>query len=99
MTAWLIAFCCLTTTIKAQNNFWDSSQAYLGQPRPSDTPQIFAPGLLVDPGTVVMDRIAFSQDGREIYYYEADGWDTLVTAKIKYFRNNGHRWIGPQLLN
>lgn len=98
IAACLIAVGCLSTTMKGQNNFWESSQAYLGQTRPSDT-QIFAPSLLADPGTVVMDRIAFSQDDREIYYYQADGWDTSATAKIKYFRYNGHQWIGPRVLN
>lgn len=98
IAACLIAVGCLSTTMKGQNNFWESSQAYLGQTRPSDT-QIFAPSLLADPGTVVMDRIAFLQDDREIYYYQADGWDTSATAKIKYFRYNGHQWIGPRVLN
>jgi hypothetical protein len=96
---WLIAIGCLTTAIEGQKNFWDSPQAYLGQARPSDTPQIFAPDLLTDPGTIAMDRIAFSRDGREIYYYQADGWGTLATAKIKTFRYDGHRWVGPTVLN
>ena len=51
IAAGLIAVGCLTTVVKGQKSFWDSSQAYLGQTRPSDTPQIFAPDLLTDPGT------------------------------------------------
>jgi hypothetical protein len=61
--AWLIAVGCLAASAEGQKSFWNSNQAYLGQARPSDTPQIFAPGLLADPGTIVMDRIAFSRDG------------------------------------
>jgi len=89
---------CLTKAAEGQKNFWDSPQAYLGQARPLDTPQIFAPGLLTEPGTIAMDRITFSQDGREIYYYQCDGWSSLAKAKIKTFRYDGHRWVGPTVL-
>ena len=50
----LIAVGCLTTVVEGQKSFWDSPQAYLGQTHPSDTPQIFAPGLLTDPGTIAI---------------------------------------------
>jgi len=99
LAASLIAVGCLTTVVEAKKNFWDSPQAYLGQTRPSDTPQIFAPGLLTDRGTIVMDRITFSHDGREVYYYQCDGWGSLANAKIKTFRYDGHRWTGPTVLN
>lgn len=99
IAAWLIAVGYLTMAADAQESFWNSPQAYLGQARPSNTPQIFAPDLLTEPGTIAMDRITFSRDGREIYYYQADGWGTLKTAKIKSFRYDGHRWIGPTVLN
>jgi hypothetical protein len=98
VAAWLIAVGCLTTVSKAQKSFWDSSQAYLGQTRPGDTPKIFAPDLLTDPGTIAMDHIAFSRDGREFYYYQCDRWGSLVNAKIKTFRYDGHRWTGPKVL-
>ena len=94
----LIAVGCLTTVVEGQKSFWDSPQAYLGQTRPSDTPQIFAPGLLTDPGTIAMDHIAFSRDGREIYYYQCDRWGSLEHGKIKAFRYDGHRWTGPTVL-
>jgi hypothetical protein len=94
----LIAVGCLTLTAAGQKNFWDSPHAYLGQTRPSDTPQIFAPNLLTDPGTIAMDHIAFSRDGREIYYYQCDRWGSLEHGKIKAFRYDGHRWTGPTVL-
>ncbi|HUB00383.1 MAG TPA: hypothetical protein VMA34_18770 [Terracidiphilus sp.] len=99
IAVWLIAVGCLTLSVEAQESFWDSPQAYLGQARPSNTPQIFAPGLLTEPGTMAMDRITFSRDGREIYYYQSDRWGSLATAKIKYFRYDGDRWTGPKVLN
>jgi hypothetical protein len=98
IAVWLIAVACLTTMVEGQKSFWDSPQAYLGQTRPSDMPRIFAPDLLTEPGTIAMDRITFSRDGREIYYYQADGWGSLANSKIKAFRYDGHRWVGPTVL-
>lgn len=95
----LVAIGCLTTVAEAQKSFWDSPQAYLGQTRPTDTPQIFAPDLLTVPGTIAMDRITFSRDGREIYYLQSDRWGSLENAKIMFFQYDGHRWTGPQVLN
>jgi hypothetical protein len=95
---WLVAVGCLTTGVEGQNSFWDSPQAYLGQARPSDTPQVFAPSLLTEPGTIAMDHVAFSRDGREFYYLQSERWGSLVPAKIKTFRYDGHRWIGPTVL-
>ena len=94
---WLVAVNCLTTAVEGQKNFWDSPQAYLAQTRPSDTPQIFAPNLLTEPGTNAMDHIAFSRDGREFYYLQSDRWGSLVPVKVKTFHYDGHRWIGPKV--
>src|SRR5689334_18147613 len=69
--------------------FWDSPDAYLGQARPGDRPKIFAPGLLADPGTIAMDRIAFSPDGREIYYNQNSGWFDMTNAVVKAFTHDG----------
>jgi len=94
----LVAFF-LAPRVRAQNSFWDSKEAYLAQPRPTDTPQIFALGLLTDPGTFTMDRVAFSLDGKEFYYLQNDAWYTLKNAKMKAFRYDDHKWIGPTVLN
>jgi hypothetical protein len=94
-----LATLCLVPILHAQRSFWDSKNAYLGQPRPDDTPRIFAPGLLADPGTIVMDRIAFSLDGKEIYYPQLTAWGNLKEAKTKVFRYDGHKWNGPTILN
>jgi hypothetical protein len=94
----LIAVGCLTAVAEGQKSFWDSPQAYLGQTRPSDTPLIFAHDLLTVPGTIAMDRITFSRDGREIYYYQADHWGSLANAKILSFRYDGHQWSKSTLV-
>jgi WD40-like Beta Propeller Repeat len=95
----LMAVACFHPMSHAQKSFWDGPNAYLGQLRPSDTPQIFAPGLLADPGTIVMDRIGFSPDGKEIYYLQDDRWYSLTNAKLKAFKYDGHKWNGPTVLN
>ena len=76
-----IAVFCLVPVVRAQNSFWDSKEAYLGQPRPTDAPQVFAPGLLADPGTFIMDCVRFSLDGKEFYYAQNEAWYSLKKAK------------------
>ena len=95
----LIVAALLAPRVRAQNSFWDSKEAYLAQPRPTDTPQIFAPGLLTDAGTFTMDRVAFSLDGKEFFYVQNDAWYTLKNAKMKVFKYDDHKWIGPTVLN
>jgi hypothetical protein len=98
-TALLLWAVCLAPMLHAQTSFWDSPKAYLGQPRPSDTPRIFAPGLLVDPGTIAYDRVAFSPDGKEFYYQQNDRWYSLQNHKLKVFKYDGHKWNGPTVVN
>jgi hypothetical protein len=93
-----LATVCVVTTLHAQRSFWDSRNAYLGQPRPSDTPQTFAPDMLADAGTIVMGRTNFSPDGKEIYYHQERQWGDIKSAKIKVFKYDGHKWNGPTVL-
>ncbi len=86
---------CFGSLLHAQENFWDNADAYLGEARPSDTPKIFAPGLLADDGTFVMGRVAFSKDGKEFYYTQNDSWKSGKHAKIKMVRYADHHWSKP----
>lgn len=79
-------------SISAQTNFWKTKDAYLGQPHPSDTPQIFAPGLLADQGTFLMGRVAFSADGKEFYFAQNTSWERGDQAKLKMMRFADHHW-------
>ncbi len=90
---------CLWQLMPAQGSFWDSPDAYLGQTRPSETPTVFAPGLLADSGTFTLDRIAFSNDGKEIYYEQDDRWFSTKHAKIKVVKYADHKWRSPTVLN
>lgn len=83
----------------AADAFWDSPDAYLGTKRPGDTPVLFAPGQLAEPGTFVMGRVAFSRDGKEFYYTQGDSWNSLEHAKIKVVRHTDGGWDKPAVLN
>jgi len=95
----LVITACLRPLLHAQESFWDSQDAYLGQTPPSDTPKIFAPALLADSGTVVIGRVAFSKDGKEFYCTQDDSWESLEHARIKMIRYADHRWSKPIIVN
>lgn len=91
----LLLFCAIALVrqnASAEPDFWKTKDAYLGQQRPSDTPQIFAPGLLADAGTFPMGRVAFSADGKEFYFAQNDSWESGDRAKIKRIRFVDHHW-------
>jgi hypothetical protein len=83
----------------AQDSFWNTPDAYLGQTPPTDTPKIFAPGLLADPGTFIMGRVTFSSDGKEFYYTQNDSWESAAHAKMKMIRYLDHHWGKPVVIN
>lgn len=80
---------------KAQTNFWNSPQAYLGQKPPGDTPVKFAPRIINDSPFFSMDRCAFSGDGKEFYYTRNNTWFSSKEASIQLYKFNGAKWIGP----
>jgi hypothetical protein len=84
---------------EGQDQFWNSSSAYLGQPLPNDTPQIFAQELLTIKDTVALDRVAFSKDGKEFYYSSSNAWYDNKSVKIRHYRYHGGKWLGPYVVN
>jgi hypothetical protein len=94
----LAALAALPIRVPGQSGLWGSRDAYLGQKPVADTPQIFAPGLLALKDTFALDRVAFSDDGREFYYPTNNTWFSSVNAKIRYFRFESGRWRGPFVL-
>ncbi|MFC0516084.1 hypothetical protein ACFFGT_17825 [Mucilaginibacter angelicae] len=95
----LFLACCFCSSVTAQNNFFNSKNAYLGQRPPNDTPRIFAQQMLVPDSGIAMDRSAFSADGKEFYYCNAMHWFSSKGNKIRYFKFDGTKWIGPFVLN
>lgn len=87
--------------VNAQSDFWSSSNAYLGQTLPNDTPKLFASNMLIaanDTG-FALDRVAFSNDGKEFYYCYNTSWFNITNLKIKYFAYTNNHWQGPFVLN
>jgi hypothetical protein len=85
----------------AQSNFWNTRNAYLGQTPPSDTPELFAPNILIQNNDTgfALDRVAFSNDGKEFYYCYNTSWFSTKNLKIKYFQFKENAWKGPFVLN
>ncbi len=85
-----IVFVALSTS--GQGDFWNSKDAYLGQRRPSETPEIFAPTLVALKGAFMMGRVAFSRDGREFYFAQNDSWELGDNAKLMQVRFADRHW-------
>ncbi|HEY4249402.1 MAG TPA: putative Ig domain-containing protein [Lacunisphaera sp.] len=79
-------------------NFQQSPDAYLGQKPPGDTPVVFAPDLLADPGAFPIGRIAISPDGKEIYYTQNNTWFDGRNEQVRGFVFAEGKWIGPTVL-
>lgn len=69
---------------------------YLGQKPPNNVPIIFT--LPVIPGFFAGDRIAISNDGKNIYYNELNGYNSKSKARIKWLRYDQNKWNGPFIL-
>ncbi len=85
----------LLASAQSYGPFLDSPDAYLGLTPPGDTPIPFAPGRFNDPGTILMDRIAISVDGKMICVEQNKVWYSLVDAKLKCLTFDGQKWVGP----
>jgi Putative Ig domain/WD40-like Beta Propeller Repeat len=95
---WVIFLACTRPGLNAQTNFWDSPQAYLGQPLPGDIPVKFAPQIINDSPFFSMDRSAFSLDGRSFYYCRNNTWFSSKQASIQELKYDGSKWTGPTTL-
>ncbi len=73
-----------------------ADRMYLGQTQPGNTPEIF--NLTVSAGTFAAERIAISDNNKQIYYSEIKSYYPIIGAKTKYYRYTGGKWMGPLLL-
>jgi hypothetical protein len=95
----LVSALCFVPVVEAKTSFWETRNAYLGQTPPSDSPKVFAPGLLADKGMFLMGRVAFSSDGKEFYYAQNDSWNSGDHASMKVIRYTDHHWDKPGVLD
>src|SRR5579872_7284210 len=82
----------------SQKDFLSSPDAYLGQPQPGDTPRRFAPPHLLDTGDFILGRIAFSADGKEIYFGRNNSWFSSAHQTLCWSRFQHGRWQPARLL-
>lgn len=73
---------------KVKTSFWNSKDAYFGLKQPGETPEIFAPKMLIDSG-IVLGTVSFSADGTAFYYTRAKGWFESEGSKTlqKVYKN------------
>src|SRR6202000_1860803 len=95
----LVTLLVFSQSLFAQTDFWNSPDAYLKQTLPGDTPKIFAPGLLAGKGEFTANRTAISADGKEIYYCTNKSWKNSNDLKVKCFKYDGKKWVGPIIIN
>lgn len=72
------------------------SGMYLGQNLPGIIPKRFE--LSVNPGSFAAERIAISNNGKEVYYTEVKSYYPATGDTIKYYRYSGRKWKGPYIL-
>jgi hypothetical protein len=66
---------------------------YLGQTPPGNTPKALP--LFVNEGFFAAERIAISNDGRDIYYSEIKGYYPIRGENIKRYNFANGKWNGP----
>lgn len=93
----VIIFLASVIATKAQKDFWNSKDAYLGQKPPGNVPEIFAKGLLVDSGFAFC-RVAFSNDGKEFYYTFGTSWFNNTNGGVNRLVFDGRKWRKPELI-
>ena len=77
---------CLAQTIP-------NDSLYLGQITTGDIPKVF--NLNVSQGHFAAERIAISNDGKEIYNSEIKSYYPIRSARIKNYRFTQGKWTGP----
>ena len=87
----IILFTALLNSCFAQQIPTDS--LYLGQNPPGNIPKVFS--LPVSAGSFTAERIAISNDCKEIYYTVIHNYYPTSGDTIKYFKYDGNRWTGP----
>jgi hypothetical protein len=82
----LLATTCFTQSIPTES-------LYLGQTPPGNTPKALP--LSVNEGFFAAERIAISNDGKDIYYSEIKGYYPIRGENIKRYTFADGKWNGP----
>jgi hypothetical protein len=95
---YILVTCMMNAELYAQSSIWNTSDAYMREKQPGDTPVVFAPGRLAARGYWAGSRVAFTNDGRQFIYGSNTNWFDGKNQKLKYFIFDGKSWRGPFLL-
>jgi Tol biopolymer transport system component len=76
--------------------FSDLYGDYLGQTPPTDTPVIFAPGI-ISKTTLEHSAAIFSSDGNEVYWVSRENQESKLSTWMMQRINN--RWTEPEVIN
>jgi hypothetical protein len=82
----LLAVTCFTQKIPIESR-------YLGQTSPGNAPKVFP--LYVNQGFFAAERIAISNDGKDIYYSEIKAYYPIRGENIKRYTFVDGKWNGP----
>lgn len=93
-TIYITFFLLLGNAVYAQTIPMDS--LYLGQIAPVDIPKVFQ--LQVSPEHFAAERIAISDDGKEILYSEIKSYYPVSSARLKNYKYSRGIWTGPFVL-
>lgn len=89
----LIAFILLFSGHLGYSQTIPAGSMFLGQTPPGAVPEKFR--LSVNAGSFAAERIAISNDGKEIYYTEVKNYYPATGDTIKYCRFSENQWSGP----
>ncbi|MBK9389258.1 MAG: putative Ig domain-containing protein [Bacteroidetes bacterium] len=85
-----------TLVTNCSNESLPTEKSYMGQTPPGNTPKIFP--LSVKQGFFAAERIAISNDGRDIYYSELRGYYPNTGESVKKFSFSNGKWVGPETI-
>ncbi len=74
----------------------EAENPYLGEPPPEDEPVIFAPGIISTPDLIEIG-IAFSPDGKEIYFARSAGPEISSDFSIWVCQEGKEGWEAPRV--
>jgi hypothetical protein len=82
--------------------FTDLNGDYLGQTPPSETPVVFAPGVISN-NCIVHSAPIFSSDGNEVYWKISNVPNNKIKTyqyrKIWFMQRINNRWTMPKIFN
>ena len=91
----IIVFFIISSACSHQSDFPVLKGPFLGQKPPGMVPEVFAQGIISNAGFHLHSSLAFSPDGREIYFTKFVS-EPNVKGTIYCMKQDGDRWTEPR---